>query len=194
MGIARDTRASGPSIEGDLTAGATAAGAEAQSAGVITTPGIAYLTRALPADAGVVISASHNPYHDNGIKVFVSSGCNLDEAMELAIERDLKNPPAHAPNFAQSSAAAYVSLESKYLSFLRDELGAGLNLSHLTLVVDCANGASYELAPELFKSLGANVHTINAEPDGRNINFDCGSLHPERLQAAVHKHKADLGL
>src|SRR5262249_52754080 len=98
------------------------------------------------------------------------------------------------PDFSEASAVADVNLKTKYLSFLRDELGAGLDLSKLTLIVDCANGASYELAPELFKSLGAKVHTINAEPDGRNINFDCGSLHPERLQTAVLKHKADLGL
>jgi phosphoglucosamine mutase len=193
MLIGGDTRESGAWIEKAFTRGAHAGGAKVTSLGVITTPGVAYLTRELPADAGVVVSASHNPYHDNGIKVFVPSGCKLDEAMELAIERDLKEPPADMPKLHDASATADVNLKTKYLSFLRG-LGAGLNLSHMTLIVDCANGASYELAPELFKSLGAKVHTINVEPDGRNINLECGSLHPARLQKAVLDQKADMGL
>jgi len=196
--IGRDTRESGEWIEAALVRGISAAQASARSAGMITTPGVAYLTRALNADAGVVISASHNSYEDNGIKVFSTSGQKLDDAAEQAIERDLKsaapNLPSATPFVAEDKIETDTSLKEKYLAFLCDEIGAGLDLKNLKIAVDCANGAAYELAPKLFSVLGANLTVINADPNGRNINLDCGSLHPEKLRRAVIEQRADLGL
>ncbi|MDX6557447.1 MAG: phosphoglucosamine mutase, partial [Blastocatellia bacterium] len=194
----RDTRESGSLIERDLIVGARAAGAEVQSAGVITTPGVAFLARSLPADAGVVISASHNPYQDNGIKVFDPSGRKLDEATERRIERDIA---AAANETANDLAAGEVGdegqsseLRLRYLSYLQHDVAHDLSVSGVTMVVDCANGAAYELAPELFRRLGARVVAINNEPDGRNINRGCGSLHIEALQRRVVAERADLGV
>jgi phosphoglucosamine mutase len=192
--IGRDTRQSGEWIEAALACGILSAQANARSAGVITTPGVAFLTRTLNADAGVVISASHNPYEDNGIKVFSTSGQKLDDEAEQAIERDLKSDASNFPPITDEKITTDASLKEKYLAFLRDDLGAGLNLKNLKLVVDCANGASYEIAPKLLTALGAQLTVINADPNGRNINLDCGSLHPEKLQQAVIEQKADLGL
>ena len=192
--IGRDTRESGEWIEAAIVRGIHTAQAEARSAGVITTPGVAYLTRTLKADAGVVISASHNPYQDNGIKVFAPSGQKLDDATEQAIERDLKADSASFPPMLSTRITPDESLKEKYFDFLREEIGAGLDLRNQRVVVDCASGASYEIAPLLFASLGALVTAINIEPDGRNINLDCGSLHPERLQEVVLKSEANLGV
>jgi phosphoglucosamine mutase len=192
--IGRDTRESGEWIEEALARGASAAQASARSAGVITTPGVAYLTRALNADAGVVISASHNSYEDNGIKVFSASGQKLDDGAEQAIERDLKSgvqPPAPARDLKIERDG---SLKEKYLTFLRDEVGSGLRLAPLKIAIDCANGAACEIAPKLFSSLGADLIVLSADPNGRNINLDCGSLHPEALQRTVVERQADLGL
>lgn len=192
--IGRDTRESGEWIEAALLRGISAAQTTAQSAGVITTPGVAYLTRALNADAGVVISASHNSYEDNGIKVFSASGRKLDDAAEQAIEQYLKSGALNPPPAADVTIETDTSLKEKYLAFLRDEIGAELKLENLRIAIDCANGASYEIAPKLFSSLGADLVVVNAGPNGRNINLDCGSLHPEKLQQAVIEEKADLGL
>jgi phosphoglucosamine mutase len=192
--IGRDTRESGQWIESAISRGIYTAQAETRSAGVITTPGVAYLTRAINCDAGVVISASHNPYEDNGVKVFSPSGQKLDDATEQAIEKDLKADDSEFPPIDDKSAGTDTSLKEKYLAFLRDEIGGGLNLKSLKIVVDCANGASYELAPRLFKALGAELVLINADPNGRNINLDCGSLHPEKLQRTVIETAADLGI
>jgi phosphoglucosamine mutase len=192
----RDTRESGASIEQALVDGANRAGAECLSAGVITTPGVAFVTRKEQAAAGVVISASHNPYHDNGIKIFAPSGRKMDDAVERLIEADIFNKvevPA-ASTGSHSSTEAEEQLREEYLAFLAQEIGNGLDLKGLTLVVDCANGASSALAPVLFERLGANVIAINATPDGRNINRDCGSLHIDSLQAKVVKEHADLGV
>jgi phosphoglucosamine mutase len=190
----RDTRESGEWIEAAIARGIAAAGGQYRSAGVITTPGVAYLTRVIKADAGVVISASHNPYQDNGIKVFAPSGQKLDDATEEAIERDLKAEASAFPPVTPVTVTPEAELREKYLNFLRDELGSGLNLKGLRLIVDCANGASSDLAPRLFSGLKASVTAINADPNGRNINLDCGSLHPEKLQQAVSDYKADLGI
>jgi phosphoglucosamine mutase len=207
--IGRDTRESGAWIEAALARGARAAQADLRFAGVITTPGVAYLTRALDADAGVVISASHNSYEDNGIKVFSSSGRKLDDEAEQAIERSLSDETAcssafRRPNSGRLKAELHAvsdgeietdaSLGEKYLAFLRDEVGAGLNLKGSKIAVDCANGAAYDLAPKLFSALGADLVVINADPNGKNINLDCGSLHPEKLRRTVIEQKADLGL
>ncbi len=207
--IGRDTRESGEAIEESLIQGAVRAGAKCLSAGVITTPGVAFLTRKLDASAGVVISASHNPYHDNGIKIFAPSGQKMDDSVERRIEADIASnnrTPGASPssglvlpiNVTSQEEGLAPALEDKlreeYLSFLANEIGKALNLAGLTIVIDCANGASSALAPALFSQLGANVIAINATPDGRNINRDCGSLHIESLREKVRQERADLGV
>jgi phosphoglucosamine mutase len=194
--IGRDTRESGESIERALIEGASAAGAKCLPAGVITTPGVAYLTRALQAAAGVVISASHNPYQDNGIKIFAPTGRKMDDSVERLIESDVfanVQPPAPKTRKPVSMQLEEI-LRQDYLNFLANKVGAGLALQELTIVVDCANGASCLLAPALFTRLGAKVIAINASPDGRNINHDCGSLHIDSLRERVVKERADLGV
>src|SRR5215510_4600381 len=195
--IGRDTRESGASIEQALIDGASRAGAECLSAGVITTPGVAFVTRKEQASAGVVISASHNPYHDNGIKIFAPSGRKMDDAVERQIETDIFSniqvPGASSTDNGHASEAE-VQLREEYLSFLAHDIGNNLDLKGLRMVVDCANGASSALAPTLFERLGARVIAINATPDGRNINRDCGSLHIDSLRARVVTEQADLGV
>ena len=196
--IGRDTRESGRQIEQDLMAGAGAIGAEIESAGIITTPGVAFLTGALAADAGVVISASHNPYQDNGIKVFDPSGRKLNSATEQKIEADIGQN--RFGDVIERAGGRYGAedrqreLHSRYLEYLQRDVAGELPLQGSTIVVDCANGAASELAPELFRRLGANVVPINNRPDGRNINLNCGSLHIEGLQECVVNEGADLGI
>jgi phosphoglucosamine mutase len=202
--IGRDTRESGPGIERTLADGALAAGAHVESAGIITTPGVAYITRTGDFDAGVVISASHNPYRDNGIKVFSPSGKKLDDQMERKIEEDLAAIESESESVGRierdlaHSLDAYENHESQYreqyISYLAEQVGLGLNLGGLSIAIDCANGAASPIAPQLFKRLGAQVIVINASPDGSNINEGCGSLHLEGLQQIVVKHKLDLGI
>jgi phosphoglucosamine mutase len=201
--VGRDTRESGPWLEQALARGASAAGADLKSGGVITTPGVAYLARSLSADAGVVISASHNPYQDNGLKMFVPQGRKLDEATERLIEEDIFSKTeaqraAAADGFraipSTANAIEAESLQSRYLDYLANEIGLGLSLAGIKLVVDCANGAASALAPALLKRLGAVVIAINNTPDGRNINLNCGSLHTAQLQSEVLKQHADLGV
>ena len=190
----RDTRESGLRIERAFHAGAKSEGAECLSASVITTPGVAYLTRTHGFDAGVVISASHNPYHDNGIKIFTPTGKKADEATERAIEADV------AGGRAGVESDGTVVDDSEAERFKRDyleNLAGGfprLQLSGKRIVVDCANGAACHLAVGLLKRFGAEVIAINNEPDGRNINENCGSLHLDRLQAAVLERNADFGV
>lgn len=195
--VGRDTRESGVWLEQALIEGATNAGAECHSAGVITTPGVAYLTGELKANAGVVISASHNPYHDNGIKIFSASGQKIADEVERLIEADIfagTEPPVSTENAPKAATHESDQLQSRYLDFLSSRIGNGLSLDGLKMVVDCANGASYRLAPALFERLGANVVAINREPDGRNINLNSGSLHIEGLQKKVVTEGADLGV
>ena len=195
--IGRDTRESGEWIECAMIDGATRAGAECLSAGVITTPGVAFLTRHLHADAGVVISASHNPYQDNGIKIFAPSGEKMDDSVERVIESDIHAGVSqeHPSTDAKSpSPEQEEELQQQYLAFLRDQIGEGLELHGLKIVIDCANGASSNLAPPLFERLGAQTIAINATPDGRNINLNSGSLHIDSLRERVVKEKADLGV
>ncbi|HKC64721.1 MAG TPA: phosphoglucosamine mutase [Pyrinomonadaceae bacterium] len=200
--MGRDTRESGAWIESAFIAGAQRAGAQVESAGVITTPGVAFLTRRLPADAGVVISASHNPFHDNGIKIFAPTGRKLEDATERRIEADIEawkeNGSAETDRGAlveDETAALHADrLRGQYLNYLVGEVADKLDLEGLTLVVDCANGAAFQLAPALFERLGARVVAINNAPDGRNINRDCGSLHIEGLQEKVIAESADLGV
>ncbi len=199
IALGRDTRESGEWLETALRRGISKGGGRSQSAGVITTPGVAYLARTLPADAGIVISASHNPYRDNGIKVFSPSGRKLDEATERLIEADVASN-RHEPKSIQHDAEVYSAIEqatvlkNRYLEYLLNEVGHGLSLKGLRMVVDCANGAASDIAPLLFKRLDASVTVINAEPDGRNINLASGSLHTERLQEEVLQQNADIGV
>lgn len=199
--IGRDTRQSGPQIQAALTRGAMAAGATVESAGVITTPGIAYLTRVTPFDAGVVISASHNPYFDNGIKVFSPTGKKLADEMERRIEEQLFATAYETHRLIEPSQSVLNTNESheadfatRYLSYLIKEVAQGLNLSGYKLAIDCANGAAYALAPQLFKRLGAEVEVLSDSPDGVNINENCGALHMESLKQRVKNDGFDLGV
>ncbi|MBD0373341.1 MAG: phosphoglucosamine mutase [Pyrinomonadaceae bacterium] len=197
----RDTRESGAWLEDALAEGARSLGATVRSAGVITTPGVAYLARVLSAGAGVVISASHNPFQDNGIKIFAPTGRKLDDTLERRIEADIEREAAEsaAPVSSEKNGEEFDSRQSaelreRYLNYLSEEVAASLSLEGLSLVVDCANGAAFELAPALFKRLGARVTAINARPDGRNINLDCGSQHLDGLKLKVTEEGADLGV
>jgi phosphoglucosamine mutase len=195
----RDTRESGAWLEGALARGAREAGGTVRSAGVITTPGVAYLAEALKAAAGVVISASHNPFQDNGVKIFAATGRKLDDAMEQRIEAEIESKAAKSITPAGEAAVEFDShdsarLRERYLNYLAEEVGASLSLEGLSLVVDCANGAAFELAPALFKRLGARVCVVNAQPDGRNINLNCGSQHMDGLRGKVVEEGASLGV
>jgi phosphoglucosamine mutase len=192
--IGRDTRESGEWLGDAVVRGITTAGGEAHSAGIITTPGVAYLTRYCHADAGIVISASHNPYADNGIKIFAPSGQKIDDAAETAIEADLRAAESAFPAMTGISITTEPELQEQYLAFLSKEVAAGLSLDGMKIALDCANGAAFEIAPVLFTSLGAQVTAINVEPDGQNINRDCGSLHPEQLQRVVVAAGTDMGI
>src|SRR5262249_47159878 len=197
--IGRDTRESGTMIEGALTAGARAAGALVRSSGVITTPGVAFLARRVPFDAGVVISASHNPYRDNGIKIVSTSGKKLADEVERKIETDIgewrqehhSTSLVYSQEHAEAVSEAYHQM---YQDYLAAEVGKGLHLEGLRLAMDCANGAAYKIAPSVLERLGAHVTLLGAQPDGRNINEGCGSLHPELLQATVRSKELDLGI
>ena len=200
--IGRDTRESGAWLEQALVAGLGQAGAKSKSAGVITTPGVAYLARTLPADAGVVISASHNAYGDNGIKIFAPSGRKLNEETERLIETDVfaqrgtvaVKDSNRSLATVETAAGEAADLRSRYADFLANEIGRDLSLCGIRVVLDCANGAVSNLAPELFERLGATVTTINNQPDGRNINLGCGSLHTEMLKVEVIKQRAQFGV
>lgn len=197
--VGRDTRESGPWLEAAVIAGARAGGAVCESAGVITTPGVAFLTKTIPADAGIVISASHNPYEDNGIKIFAPSGRKLNDATERQIESDIRSGVGEQPfvgDAARSSADDFRTRELReaYAQYLAGEVGRDLRLNGTKMVIDCANGAASIFAPQLFESLGATVVAINADPDGKNINLNCGSLHLDRLQAKVIEENASFGV
>lgn len=203
--LGRDTRESSEWIGRTFAEGAREAGAKVESAGVITAPGVAYLARALPADAGVVISASHSPFQDNGIQIFAPTGRKLDDATTRLIEADIYARNRIVPGMPLSDLAideddvaeeerSAAELRTRYLNFLAEEVASGLNLGDLTLVLDCANGAASETAPALFARLGAKVVTINNKPDGRNINLDCGTLHVEGLSRRVIEEGANLGV
>jgi phosphoglucosamine mutase len=195
--IGRDTRESGPHIAAQIARGLCAAGAEAVSAGVLTTPGVAWLVSREGFSAGVVISASHNPYHDNGVKLISASGMKFPDAIEAEIEAKILGARGaiHAAGCKQKlDRAGDERLHRDYLDGLRGALLPGAKLAGMKIVLDCANGAASELAPQLFRSLGANVTAIHNTPDGRDINRDCGSLHPETMQKAVAESGAALGV
>ncbi|WP_426242572.1 phosphoglucosamine mutase [Psychrobacter sp. TWP2-1-2] len=203
--IGKDTRLSGYVIEGALQAGFNAAGVDVHMLGPLPTPAIAHLTRSFNADAGVVISASHNPYYDNGIKLFSGDGKKLTDEMQNSINDKLKAimSASEADNNVIMPILDPAQLgknnrindaKGRYIEFCKGSFPYQYDLSHLTVVVDCANGAGYSVAPRVMRELGANVIAINNTPDGVNINADCGSTHPEGLQKAVIEHEADVGI
>ncbi|HKS68727.1 MAG TPA: hypothetical protein VJR26_15910, partial [Candidatus Acidoferrales bacterium] len=192
--IGRDTRESGPHIAERIARGLETAGAEPVSAGVLTTPGVAWLVHREGFAAGVVISASHNPYHDNGVKLISSSGMKFPDAVEAGLEKFILSADRSIPVATRMRADGNENLHDDYLAGLRSALLPGANLSGMKVVLDCANGASSKLAPRLFRSLGAEVVAMNDRPDGRNINANCGSLHPEAMQTRVVEEKAALGV
>ena len=192
--IGMDTRESGPHIAAILAAGLQAAGASVACAGVITTPGVACLVRQKDFQAGVVISASHNPFQDNGVKLFSHAGMKFPDSVEEILEEDIFKHRGAAPPKNPPRLAADESLDAEYLAFLRSRVIPGAKLSGFRMVLDCANGAAHKLGPELFKSLGANVIAMGTQPDGRNINANCGSLHLEGLQKRVVAERATLGV
>ncbi|WP_201618143.1 phosphoglucosamine mutase [Psychrobacter urativorans] len=202
--IGKDTRLSGYVIEGALQAGFNAAGVDVHMLGPLPTPAIAHLTRSFHANAGVVISASHNPYYDNGIKLFSADGKKLTDEMQNAINDKLQaimssigdtsllmpiiDPAELGKNHRINDA------KGRYIEFCKGSFPYQYDLGHLKVVVDCANGAGYSVAPRVLRELGANVIAINNKPDGININENCGSTHPEGLQKAVLEHEADVGI
>ncbi|HWF36979.1 MAG TPA: phosphoglucosamine mutase [Candidatus Acidoferrales bacterium] len=192
--IGRDTRESGPHIAECLASGLVAAGSAPVSAGVITTPGVAWLVNREGFSAGVVISASHNPYHDNGVKLISSSGMKFPDAIEAELETTILAKNGNTSHLAKTRLAEDDSLHKDYLGGLRSAVFPGGKLTGMKIVLDCANGAASELAPELFRSLGAQVVTLNDKPDGRNINANCGSLHPQELQTKVVDSGAAMGV
>jgi phosphoglucosamine mutase len=193
--LGRDTRESGEWLAGRVAAGLMASGAEVSDAGVITTPGVAFLTRHHRFTAGVVISASHNPYRDNGIKVLSRAGTKLPESVEVRIEEfldQLEAPPTDGVSAAQPEPAHH--LAGDYLDFLEGAAGDLGRLRGHRLVMDCAQGAAFQLGPSLMERLGITAKVLNAEPDGRNINRDCGSMHPAVVAAATRDSDAELGV
>jgi phosphoglucosamine mutase len=192
--VGKDTRISGYLFEAALEAGFASAGVNVLMLGPVPTPAIAYLTQAQRAAAGVVISASHNPFEDNGLKFFSAHGEKLDDTVEEAIEAELERPFTTVPPERLGRAKRLEDAVGRYVEFCKSTFDESLDLHGLKLVLDCANGATYKAAPQVFAELGAAVHCIGCAPDGMNINRDAGSTHPEPLQRAVRERGADLGI
>ncbi len=192
--IGKDTRISGYMLESALQAGLSAAGVDIYLAGPMPTPAVAYLTRALRLQAGIVISASHNPFEDNGIKFFSADGNKLPDAVEHAIEAQLDKPLEIMPSVQLGKARRLNDAAGRYIEFCKSTFPNNLDLRGLRLVVDCAHGATYHIATHVFHELGAEVISISVQPDGININRDCGATHPQALAKAVRAHRAHLGV
>jgi phosphoglucosamine mutase len=192
--IGKDTRISGYMLESALESGFNSAGVDVVLLGPLPTPGVAYLTRAQRASLGVVISASHNPYADNGIKFFSDQGTKLSDEWELAVEAALQEPPAWADSAGLGKARRLDDAAGRYIEFCKSTFAHDLTLRGLTIVVDAAHGAAYHIAPKVFHELGAEVICIGCAPDGLNINDQVGATHPEALVAAVRANRADFGV
>ncbi|HZM44786.1 MAG TPA: phosphoglucosamine mutase [Burkholderiales bacterium] len=192
--IGKDTRVSGYMLEAALEAGLSAAGVDTLLVGPMPTPAVAYLTRALRLSAGIVISASHNPYDDNGIKFFSGAGAKLPDATETAIERELGKPLKCMTSAKLGKARRIEDAAARYIEFCKSTFPSHLDLRGMRIVVDCAHGAAYHIAPHVFHELGADVETVGASPDGFNINAGVGATAPRALQEAVKHARADLGI
>lgn len=192
--IGKDTRISGYMFESVLEAGLSAAGVDIHLLGPMPTPAIAYLTRTQRAQAGIVISASHNPYYDNGIKFFSAQGTKLPDELEIAIEEQLEKPMVTIDSALLGKAVRMKDAAGRYIEFCKSTVPSFISLRGMKIVVDCANGATYHVAPHVFRELGADVIEISVNPDGFNINENCGSTNPELLQRIVLAEEADLGI
>lgn len=192
--LGKDTRLSGYILEAALQAGLNAAGVYVHLLGPLPTPAIAHLTRALHASLGIVISASHNPYFDNGIKFFSGEGKKLPDAWQEEINQELQQELKIEDTANLGKSVRVKDANGRYIEFCKSTFPYHLDLNDLTIVVDCANGAAYNVGPAVFRELGAKVIAIHNEPNGLNINENCGSTHPENLQKAVLEHQADLGI
>ena len=192
--IGKDTRISGYMLESVLQSGLISAGADVSLLGPMPTPAIAYLAKTLRADAAIVISASHNPYYDNGIKFFDAEGSKLGDAKELAIEAAMEGPLVCEDSENLGKASRVSDAAGRYVEFCKSTVPDGFSLRGLRIVLDCANGATYQVAPQVFSELGADVVVMAAEPDGFNINQACGSTKPQALQKKVVEEKADFGI
>jgi len=192
--IGKDTRISGYMYESALEAGLSAAGIDTLLLGPIPTPGIAYLTRTLGAQLGVVISASHNPYYDNGIKFFSAQGCKLSDEIEFEIEAELDQEVKTVDSSELGKAKRIVDAQGRYIEFCKSTAPSRLNLSGMRIVVDCAHGATYQIAPDVLSELGAEVIAVGTEPNGLNINDGVGSTYTDNLVKTVLKHRADIGI
>ena len=194
MMIGKDTRISGYMFESALEAGLVAAGVDVLMLGPMPTPAIAYLARTFRSCAGIVISASHNPFHDNGIKFFSSEGQKLDDGMEMAIEALLDQPMDMVPSAKLGKTRRIDDARGRYIEFCKGTIERSVTFDSLTIVVDCANGATYKMAPDVLSELGANIIPIGVEPNGLNINLDCGSTSLDALRSKVLETGADLGV
>jgi phosphoglucosamine mutase len=192
--IGKDTRISGYMLEAALESGLAAAGVDVKLTGPMPTPAVAYLTRALRAQIGIVITASHNPFEDNGIKFFSAEGTKLPDEVELAIEAELENPMQVVPSARLGKARRIDDAAGRYIEFCKGSFPNALDLRGLKIVLDCAHGATYHVAPSVFHELGAEIVVIGNQPDGLNINLDCGSTHTATVCKAVVEHQADLGI
>ena len=192
--IGKDTRVSGYILESALEAGFASAGLNVTFLGPMPTPGIAFLTRTNRSSAGVVISASHNPFHDNGIKIFSPEGTKLGDDLVRAIDERMQEPMQCVPSSELGKASRMTDAYGRYIEFCKSTFPESLSLSGLKVVIDCANGAAYEVAPRVFSELGADIIAISNEPDGFNINENCGSMNLQGLMDRVKKEKADLGI
>ncbi|MGV6859495.1 MAG: phosphoglucosamine mutase [bacterium] len=192
--IGKDTRISGYMMESALQAGLSAAGVDVRLLGPMPTPAIAYLTRTFRACAGIVISASHNPYYDNGVKFFGRDGFKLPDTLEKSIEQEIEKPMETVDSSLLGKAVRIDDATGRYIEFCKSTIPSGAALYGLKVVVDCANGATYSSAPHVFSELGADVISIGAAPNGLNINKDCGATAPERLSEAVLSNGADVGV
>ena len=192
--IGKDTRVSGYMLESALEAGFIAAGVDVYLTGPMPTPAIAYLTKALRSQAGIVISASHNPFPDNGIKIFSEAGEKLPDAFEMEVELALNKPIQTVLPHDLGKAKRVDDAPDQYIKFCKSTFPESLNLSGLKIALDCAHGATYHVAPKIFSELGAEVITLGNEPDGFNINLNVGSTNPQTIKEATLKHKADLGI
>ena len=192
--IGKDTRISGYMLESALEAGLAASGCDVLLVGPMPTPGVAYLTRGLRLSAGIMISASHNPFDDNGIKFFSGEGTKLDDAVELSIEAELEKPLQSLRSIALGKARRLEDAQGRYIEFCKSTFPTKLNLRGMRLVLDCAHGAAYDIGPDVFRELGAEVIAIGNQPNGININDKCGATYPATMRAAVLEHKADMGL